>query len=52
MNQDSRLLVEQLQMEVSTYETKLKAVDELVLRDELTGLSNRRNVEERLASRI
>jgi diguanylate cyclase (GGDEF)-like protein len=52
MNQDSRLLVEQLQMEVSTYETKLKAAEEMVLRDELTGLSNRRNVEERLASRI
>jgi diguanylate cyclase (GGDEF)-like protein len=52
MNQDSHLLVESLQMEVSTYETKLKAAEELVLRDELTGLSNRRNVEERLASRI
>jgi diguanylate cyclase (GGDEF)-like protein len=48
MTVDNHSLVKQLQTEVSSYETKLKAVEELVLRDELTGLSNRRNVEERM----
>lgn len=52
MAQDSHKLVKQLQAEVSTYETKLKAAEDLALRDSLTGLSNRRNVEERIASRI
>lgn len=52
MNQDGQSLVKQLQTDVSTYETKLKAAEEMVLRDELTGLSNRRNVEERIESRI
>jgi diguanylate cyclase (GGDEF)-like protein len=52
MNQDGQSLVKQLQTDVSSYETKLKAAEELVLRDELTGLSNRRNVEERIQSRI
>jgi diguanylate cyclase (GGDEF)-like protein len=52
MEQDSNKLVEELQMEVSTYETKLKEVEELALRDGLTGLANRRNVEERIEHRI
>jgi len=52
MAQESKKSVAQLQAEVSTYETKLKAVEELALRDPLTGLSNRRNVEERLEWRI
>ena len=52
MTQESQSLVKQLQTEVSTYETKLKAAEELGLRDELTGLSNRRNVEERIEWRI
>jgi diguanylate cyclase (GGDEF)-like protein len=49
---DSHQSVAQLRAEVSTYETKLKAVEELALRDALTGLANRRNVEERLEWRI
>jgi len=49
---DSHQSVAQLRAEVSTYETKLKAAEELALRDELTGLANRRNVEERLEWRI
>ena len=49
---DSHQSVAQLRAEVSTYETKLKAVEELALRDTLTGLANRRNVEERLEWRI
>jgi diguanylate cyclase (GGDEF)-like protein len=52
MAQDSRASVAQLREEVSSYETKLKAVEELALRDGLTGLANRRNVEERIKWRI
>lgn len=52
MAQDNLKLVTQLQAEVSTYESKLKAAEDLALRDPLTGLSNRRNVEERIEWRI
>ena len=52
MEHESRELVDHLQAEVSTYETRLKAAEELALRDALTGLANRRNVEERLQWRI
>jgi len=52
MEKDSHKLVETLQTEVSCYETKLKQVEEIAWRDPLTGLSNRRNVEERIESRI
>jgi diguanylate cyclase (GGDEF)-like protein len=52
MEQESRHLVTHLQAEVSTYETKLKAAEERALRDTLTGLANRRNVEERIQWRI
>lgn len=52
MAQDSSRLVAKLQAEVSTYENKLKAAEDLALRDPLTGLSNRRNVEERIEWRI
>lgn len=52
MQRDSVKLVEKLRADVSTYEAKLKKVEELALRDSLTGLSNRRNVEERIETRI
>ena len=52
MAQDSRQSVAQLQAEVSTYETKLKAVEQLASQDPLTGLANRRKVEERIEWRI
>jgi diguanylate cyclase (GGDEF)-like protein len=52
MEEESHRSIAQLQREVSTYETKLKASEELALRDTLTGLPNRRNVEERMAWRI
>lgn len=52
MAQESKKSVAMLQAEVSTYETRLKAVEELVLRDPLTGLANRRNVEERIEWRV
>jgi diguanylate cyclase (GGDEF)-like protein len=41
-----------LRAEVSTYETKLKTVEQLALRDALTSLANRRSVEERIEWRI
>jgi|ERR1035438_4781599 diguanylate cyclase (GGDEF)-like protein len=52
MGQDSNNLVAQLKKEVSTYETKLKKIEELARRDALTGLANRRSVEERIEARI
>lgn len=52
MEEDSHQSIAQLRAEVSTYETKLKAAEELALRDTLTGLANRRNVEERIEWRI
>lgn len=52
MERDSHESVKQLRAEVSTYETRLKAVEKIALRDALTGLPNRSNVEERIESRI
>lgn len=52
MEQESLNLVKQLKTEVSSYETKLKEVEELAWRDSLTGLANRRNVEVRIDSRV
>jgi diguanylate cyclase (GGDEF)-like protein len=51
MEEDSHQSIAHLRADVSTYETKLKAAEELALRDVLTGLANRRNVEERIAWR-
>jgi diguanylate cyclase (GGDEF)-like protein len=48
MTRDSKQLVDQLRSEVTTYETRLKAVENLVLKDELTGAASRRSVEERV----
>lgn len=52
MERDSSKLVKSLQTEVTNYEERLKKVEELALRDPLTGLSNRRNLEERIETRI
>jgi diguanylate cyclase (GGDEF)-like protein len=52
MERDSHESVAQLRAAVSTYETRLKAVETIALRDGLTGLSNRSNVEERIEWRI
>lgn len=52
MTEDSQKSVASLQAEVSTYENKLKVVEQLALQDPLTGLANRRSVEERIAWRI
>lgn len=52
MERDSRQAIAQLEARVSTYETKLKASEELALRDPLTGLPNRLHLERRIAWRI
>ena len=48
MAQESKKSVERLRAEVSTYETKLQAAEQLALQDALTGMANRRNLEERI----
>lgn len=52
MEEDSHKLVENLQTQVSTYETRIKEVEEVALRDVLTGLANRRRVESEIELRI
>lgn len=52
MARDSQHSVEQLRAEVSSYETKLKAAETLVFKDALTGVANRRSIEERMQSNI
>ncbi len=52
MAQDSNRSVAQLPTEVSTDEARLKTVEQLALRDSLTGLANRRNVEDRMEWRV
>jgi diguanylate cyclase (GGDEF)-like protein len=52
MTRDSQQLVAQLRAEVSIYETRLKSVEHLVLKDALTGVANRRSVEERIRINI
>ena len=52
MARDSQHSVEQLRAEVSSYETKLKAAETLVFKDALTGVANRRSIEERMRSNI
>lgn len=52
MTRENQQLVAQLKTEVSTYETKLKVVEELASKDPLTNLANRRSVEQRIKSNI
>lgn len=52
MNRDSQQMLAQLRARVATYEHKLREVQLLVLKDELTGLANRRSVEERIQFNI
>jgi len=48
MTQESQHLITDLQSQVVGYETKLKTVEELVLKDALTGIANRRAAEKRM----
>jgi diguanylate cyclase (GGDEF)-like protein len=52
MTRDNKQMVEELRSEVSTYENRLKAVESLVLKDELTGVASRRSMEERMQRSI
>lgn len=52
MAEDSNQVVSSLRAEVSNYETRLKVVEQLVLKDSLTGLANRRSLEERIRGHI
>ncbi len=52
MARDSQHSLEQLRAEVSSYETKLKVAETLVFKDTLTGVANRRSIEERMQSNI
>jgi diguanylate cyclase len=52
MERESTELVTRLQTKITTYETKLKEVEAVALRDSLTGVANRLNIEERIESRI
>jgi diguanylate cyclase (GGDEF)-like protein len=48
MKQDSRRLVDDLRSEVSKCESRIRLIETLVLRDELTGIASRRSVEDRM----
>ena len=48
MTQESQHLITDLQTQVVVCETKLKTVEELVLKDSLTGIANRRCAEKRM----
>jgi len=52
MARASHRLVAQLKTEVSIYETRLKSVEHLAYRDELTLVANRRSIEERMRCNI
>ena len=52
MQKESQQLLENLQDKVTAYETRLKSVENLVLTDGLTGIANRRGIEERIAANI
>lgn len=48
MTRDNEQMVASLKAEVTKYETRLREVENLVMKDELTGVANRRSVEERI----
>ena len=52
MEQDSHKLVAKLKTDATNYEAKLKGAEERALRDTLTGLANRRNLEDRIEQRM
>jgi diguanylate cyclase (GGDEF)-like protein len=52
MARENQDLVAHLRAEISIYETRLKSAEHLALKDELTGLANRRCLEERMSVNI
>jgi diguanylate cyclase (GGDEF)-like protein len=48
MTQESQHLITQLQSQVGVYETNLKTAEDLVLKDNMTGIANRRCAEKRM----
>jgi len=48
MTRENQQLVAQLRAEVSIYETRLRSVETLALKDQLTSVANRRSIEERI----
>lgn len=48
MTRDNEQMVADLKAEVTKYEVRLREVEDLVMKDELTGVANRRSVEERI----
>jgi len=52
ITQQSQQMLAHLRVKLSSYEHKLKEAELLVLRDELTGMANRRSVEERIQLNI
>jgi len=48
MTQESQISITQLKFQVTDYEVKLKSVEQLALKDSLTGLANRRCAEGRM----
>ena len=52
ITEESRKSVSQLRSEISAYETRLQAAEEMAAQDSLTSLVNRRGLEDRIESRI
>jgi diguanylate cyclase len=52
MARESQQLVASLKSEVSTYEDRLRSIENLILRDELTRVANRRSIEDRMRRNI
>jgi diguanylate cyclase (GGDEF)-like protein len=52
MAQDGQQSLAQLRSKVTSYETKLKVVEEIASKDTVTGLANRRSVEARMGRLI
>lgn len=52
MTRENHQLVSQLQAEISTYETRLMTAEQLAFKDGLTGVANRRAIDERIQLNI
>jgi diguanylate cyclase (GGDEF)-like protein len=52
MSEEGRALLDQLQVQLADYQTKLEEAEEIASRDALTGLSTRLNVEGQIEKRM